>query len=145
VDPYSRSLVDMAREVVHLELPQPPTANMYWRKFRNRIVRSAVATAYKEAVWMLSSRYRVHTADGHLRPLFQTEPVAVTIKWYRALGRNNQRQGDLDNRLKVLLDALQDAVYTSDRQVVELHAYRIDGDEAVVGGRVLVDVVPRVS
>jgi len=132
-------------ETVHVELPQPPTANLYWRKFRNRMVRSEVATAYKEAIWMLTSRYRVRTPDGQLHALFRTEPVAVTVKWYRAMGKNHQRQGDLDNRLKVLLDALQDAVYTSDRQVVELHAYRIDGDEAVVGGRVLVDVVPRVS
>lgn len=146
MDPYSRSLVEMVRDVVHLELPQPPSANAYWRLMRRgktgggRIVRTADADAYREAVWLLTSRYRTRDAGGQLHALFQTEPLALTVKWYR-----RHRRGDLDNSLKVLLDSLQHSVYTNDSQIVELHAYRIDGDESVVGGRVLVDVVPRVS
>jgi len=47
--------------------------------------------------------------------------VAVTVRLYRPAKR-----GDIDNSLKVLLDALQGHVYNDDAQIVELHAYRYD-------------------
>ena len=50
-----------------------------------------------------------------------SKPVAVTLQWYR--GRH---AGDLDNRIKCALDALQGAAYANDNQVTELHAYRHD-------------------
>jgi Holliday junction resolvase RusA-like endonuclease len=37
-----------------------------------------------------------------------------------------QRRGDLDNRIKVLADALQGILYSDDKQVSELHAYLHD-------------------
>jgi hypothetical protein len=49
-------------------------------------------------------------------------PVALTITLYRPAKR-----GDLDNRIKVLVDALGGGIaYRDDSQVVELHAYRLD-------------------
>lgn len=90
-------------------LPVPPSARDYWRVWRNRAVRTKEAEAYCAAVRTL---YR---GRPHQRP------VAVTMRWFRAAKR-----GDLDNRLKILLDALQGVAYANDQQVVELHAYRAE-------------------
>lgn len=120
-------------EVVHLELPEPPSANRWWRKFRNRMVLSADARAYKHAVWMLTGRYRTSEPDAFLHPLFQQEPIRISVTWLRS-----RRSGDLDKRLGVLLDALEETVYTNDRQIVELHAFRVDA--GADGGKVHVDV-----
>ena len=50
-----------------------------------------------------------------------TGPVTLTVTWFRKI-----RRGDLDNRLKVLLDALNGVLYVDDDQVVEIHAFRKD-------------------
>jgi len=47
--------------------------------------------------------------------------VRVTIHIYR-----KRKTGDLDNKLKLVLDALEGVVYENDKQVVELHAYLLD-------------------
>lgn len=47
--------------------------------------------------------------------------VVVYADWYRA-----RRSGDLDNRMKVLWDALQGVAYDNDSQIVEIHARRYD-------------------
>lgn len=51
-----------------------------------------------------------------VRPL--TGPVRVDLAVYRA-----RKSGDLDNRLKIVLDAMQGVFYANDAQIVELHAY----------------------
>lgn len=95
-----------------LTLPYPPSANRYWRHFRGRVVKSDEARAYQAtAGW----EAKVAGAELH------TGSVAVELRIYRP-----QRRGDLDNRIKVLLDALQGVVYGDDSQVVELHAYLAD-------------------
>jgi len=92
-----------------MTVPEPPSANRYWRVYRNRVVKSAEARAYRQAVRMLAK----HSP--------RVGPVAVTVTWYRGAKR-----GDLDNRLKVVLDAMEGVLYENDNQIVELHAYRID-------------------
>lgn len=88
--------------------PVPPSANRYWRHYRGRVVTSAEAQSYKQSVAMLAR------CDG-VRPL--SGPVAIQVAVYR-----ERRSGDLDNRLKVLLDALQGVFYVNDAQIVEIHA-----------------------
>lgn len=88
--------------------PLPPSANKYWRLARGRLIVSDEAKQYKHTVAMLAK------VDG-VRPL--TGPVAVTVAVYR-----ERKSGDLDNRLKVLFDALQGAFYANDAQIRELHA-----------------------
>jgi Holliday junction resolvase RusA-like endonuclease len=91
-------------------LPYPPSANRYWRTFRNRTVVSEEARKYKALV-------KVELATW---PLL-AGPVALIAHLYRP-----QRSGDLDNRLKVLGDALNGVAWSDDSQVVEIHAYRHD-------------------
>lgn len=95
-----------------LTLPYPPSANRYWRTWRNRVVLSRDAREYKEQAWWEAKAQGVEPLAGE---------VAVTIHIYRPIKR-----GDLDNRLKVVIDALNGVAYGDDKQIIELHAFRHD-------------------
>jgi crossover junction endodeoxyribonuclease RusA len=93
-------------------LPYPPTANKYWRNVNGRMVVSADARAYKEEVgWLLKLKIK--------EPL--PGDVYVKVRIFRP-----RKIGDLDNTLKVLLDALKGIVFFDDDQVVEIRANRFD-------------------
>lgn len=81
--------------------------------WRNRIVVSDEARAYKSGA-------KLRALTQGMRPLLG--PVYVSLTVYRA-----ERRGDLDNKIKVALDALQGVGYTNDSQVTELHA-RLEDD-----------------
>ena len=98
-----------------LALPLCPSANRYWRTYRGRAVKSPEARNYRAIVATLAQAAQVACIAAPF-------PVAVTITWQR-----RERRGDLDNRLKVLLDALQGVAYEDDKQVRELHAFLEDG------------------
>lgn len=93
--------------MIRLTLPEPPSANRYWRVWRGRAVKSAEARAYQARV-KLARRGR--PLEGN---------VSVLFHWFRG-----RRSGDLDNRLKVALDALRSVAFADDRQVVAILAYR---------------------
>ena len=109
------SLPQPKQEDCKITLPYPPSANRYWRTYNNRVVVSAEARAYKKQV-----------AESWI---WNGDPVAgevsVTLKVFRP-----RRSGDLDNRIKTLLDSLNGIAYNDDSQVVELHAYRFDDKHA---------------
>jgi crossover junction endodeoxyribonuclease RusA len=94
--------------IFHAQLDYPPSANRYWRKFRNVIVKSKEARDYQAAV-------KLRFAGR--KPM--RGPVVVSLNVFRP-----KRTGDLDNTLKVLLDALKGVAYVDDSQIVELHAWR---------------------
>jgi crossover junction endodeoxyribonuclease RusA len=95
-----------------ITLPYPPSANRYLRVFRSRTVLSAEAKQYKRTVGAILAKAGWKPTSG---------PIAYTANVYRPL-----KSGDLDNRLKVLGDALTGFAWVDDKQVVELHAYRHD-------------------
>lgn len=94
-------------------LPPPPSANVYWKYWRGRVVPSPEAKTYKRVVRLML------LSEGHRKPL--AGPVVLSLVWYRA-----ERRGDLSNRLKVLEDALNGIAFNDDSQVVELHCRRED-------------------
>jgi crossover junction endodeoxyribonuclease RusA len=104
---------------VSLELPEPPSTNRYWRVGRGRTYLSPEAQGYKAAVLLRATKagYRL----GGLFPFPAGKPIIVTLEWYRS-----RRSGDLDNRAKVALDALNRVLWADDDQIVELHLYRHD-------------------
>lgn len=106
------------------DLPMPPSANVYWRVSNGIVHVSKVARDYKITAGWLAKAAGVHT------PL--AGDVAVTVTVYRP-----ERRGDLDNRLKVLLDSLKGIAFEDDDQVVEIHAYRRDTPK---DGRISVEV-----
>lgn len=98
---------------ITITLPEPPSANRYWRNARGRFVRSTAANNYKSTVgWQAIAQGVGNPLDGE---------VAVTLRWFRG-----RRSGDLDNRIKVAVDALNGIAYEDDKQIVELHAFRFD-------------------
>lgn len=96
----------------HITLPYPPSANRYWRSWRGRMVVSDAAKTYKLAAWMVAQSAGIHPLAGD---------VAISVHVYRPA-----RRGDVDNSLKVLLDALIGVAYQDDSQIVELHVWRHD-------------------
>ena len=93
-----------------LTLPVPPSANKYWRVYKNRIVTTDEARVYKQEIQLLFRE---------LLPIAGN--VAVNFTVYRPAKR-----GDLDNYNKIMLDALQGLVYSNDNQITEIHSFRRD-------------------
>lgn len=106
-------------------LPYPPSSNRYWRVWRGRAVKSTEARAYQAAV-ALANRGAV--------PL--TGPVSVDLVVTRPAKR-----GDLDNFLKVVLDALKGIAFVDDAQIVTIGARRVEGSKTRNGVVVTVDSV----
>lgn len=96
-------------------LPSPPSANAYWRSVGARVLKSAAARKYvaRAALCCIAARVKPLAGD-----------VAVRVKWYRPAKR-----GDLDNHLKVALDALQGLCYMNDGQITRLMAERYEDAE----------------
>jgi Holliday junction resolvase RusA-like endonuclease len=97
-----------------LWLPEPPSANRWWRKFRNRMVLSPAARTYKAQVVAEAALYGFECIP-------QPEPVAIRLDWFRG-----RKSGDLDKRIGILLDALQGVLYGNDNQIVAITARRFD-------------------
>lgn len=110
-----------------LELTMPPSSNRYWRiGSHGKLYRSDLAVDYISDCVTLA---RMQNFGGEIEG-----NVAVSMKFFRA-----RKSGDLDNRLKILLDALQGIAYANDSQVTELHAYRFDDPK---NPRVEVEIAP---
>ena len=113
-----------------LILPYPPSANRYWRIFRNRAVPSSDASAYKRHVRALAR------SSGISDPTIAPVSLALILRPLRPLDGDkrerlhgsewhlNLRCIDLDNALKVALDALQGIAYANDRQVRSIYIER---------------------
>ena len=97
---------------MRLTLDTPPSSNRYWRMGKNRIYRSTEAVNYCNYVALLCNAAGIEPVDGD---------VAVTLHVYRAAKR-----GDLDNKIKCLLDSLQGYAYHNDSQIAEIHAMRFE-------------------
>jgi len=95
-------------------VPYPPSGNRLTRRGRFHQYESKESKAYKVGVGLLLKSQKVTKFDKEAL-------LSVTAHIYRP-----RASGDLDNRLKALLDALNGLVWEDDRQVVEIHAYRND-------------------
>ncbi|HHL3633716.1 RusA family crossover junction endodeoxyribonuclease [Neisseria polysaccharea] len=118
--------------VMRLILPYPVSANRYWRIWRNRAVRSAEATAYRETVRRIAEEAGAMPSEGLVAVRLLLIPKANKD------GSANKTVIDLDNALKVALDALQGIAYHNDRQVRRIAAEY--ADEPVAGGGLAVEI-----
>ena len=99
--------------MVTLKLPCPPSMNTYWRNFRGRTVLSKAGKEFKQAV-------QEYVIENQI-PKFGDKRLSI-IMVYRP---RDKRISDIDNRIKPVLDALQDAgVYNDDSQVDHLEMSR---------------------
>lgn len=105
-------------------LPYPISVNRYWRNVRGRMIRSKDAEEYKAQVQSIAEDWELKMHDG---------PVAVDMvlhparpqDWEKRAKKDEDwalsvRRIDLDNAMKVVLDALQGIAYENDRQITSL-------------------------
>jgi len=107
---------------VKLTLPYPVSANRYWRSYvpkgwtRPVVVVSPEAKAYKErAGWIAKA--------AGLR-----NPVAGLVEVRLKLFPRDKRLLDIDNAIKVAIDALAGIAYVNDKQVNKVSAERCNPD-----------------
>ena len=102
-----------------LSLPYPVSANRYWRSFRSGsravVTVSSEAKAYKQEVGLIALQARMRVMEG---------PVALNV----TLVPKNGTVMDLDNCLKVTLDALKGIAYADDKQVRKIVAQYAPAD-----------------
>ena len=115
---------------VWLELPFPPSLNTYWRSWRGRTVLSKNGRQFKTDV-------QDYIIEKNI-PKFGTRKLKITM----ILRPRDKRKIDIDNRIKAVLDSLQDAgVFDDDFQVDHIEMIR---GEQIKGGliRVLIEELP---
>lgn len=119
-------------------LPYPVSANKYWRKFGRNMVVSPQAIIYKAHAAM-TFMFDEHGAKRNFKRI-DDGGVFVRIILHPKLtvkGRASNRVLDLDNTIKVTLDALNKIAYWDDSQVRHIDARF---GEPVVGGGLTVEV-----
>lgn len=114
--PAAQAFLPDELRVIALTLPVPPSVNTNWKpNNRGGMYKSDEAKQYQQEVSILARQagiFAIPFADGEIK---------VTVRWYRA-----RQSGDLDNRLKVLWDALNGVLWTDDAQVGVIHAERYE-------------------
>jgi len=99
-------------DVTMLELPFPPSVNTYYRRGPHSTYLSPKGREYKQAVAEIVAAEGVPIRTGRLY-------VAI------ALSSPTKRAFDIDNRIKSVLDAMQDAgVFADDEQIDEINVVR---------------------
>lgn len=114
--------------MITLELPYPPTINLYYRHIGFKTLISAKGRAYRSLVCAILGRAGIRPLEGTL---------AVGIDLYPP----DRRTRDADNAQKALLDAMQHGgMYRDDSQIKKL--LTIMRDQVVPGGKAIVAVMP---
>lgn len=110
-----------------LELPWPPSINHYWRHTKTGHYISKEGKLYRIAVGFLCLKYKNMFSDK--------ARLSVSIEAFPP----DRRKRDLDNVLKSLLDALQNAgVYQDDSQIDQLSIAR----KSPLNGIVKIEIKP---
>lgn len=105
-----------------LNLPFPPSVNTYYRRGAHATYMSKSGREFKSKV----ADYIVESGTPKLG--------AARLSLEIVLWPKDKRKYDIDNRIKALLDSLQDAgVFDDDEQIDQINVYR--GDGVVKGGQ----------
>lgn len=116
--------------MVAFELPFPPSSNTYYRRGRYATYLGPSGRAFKTLVAELIS------TQGQGIDL----PLEGRLSVFLSLYSPTRRSYDIDNRIKAVLDSLQDAgVFENDEQIDELCIAR---KEVTKGGKCKVVIVP---
>lgn len=97
--------------MIEFETSFPPSLNVFYKKYRNRIIISKEGNNYIEEVKQIVKDFE---AIGKTR-------VSVSIHLFPP----DRRRFDIDNRIKICQDSITKAgLWNDDSQVDELHVYR---------------------
>ncbi len=94
-------------------LPYPISANVYWRVSGSRVYVSDKAIKYKQDVGYLYTNKIIH---GVVRINMELHPKTNKD------GSASKVRIDLDNALKVTIDALKNIAFDDDKCIVEINA-----------------------
>jgi len=119
-----------------LVLPYPVSANRYWRTVVAKKQQRALTFVSKEA-----EAYK-HEVVWRAKAAGIRTPMAGPLELRVRLIPENRVCMDLDNCLKVTIDALKGVVYGDDDQVYRIVAERADPDPT--GKRLEIEVLPLV-
>lgn len=98
-----------------ITLPWVPSVNTYYRRAGNHIHLSDKGRAFKKEIAQQLKAMRLHN-----------EAIKDRLKVRIELTPPNRRKFDIDNRIKPLLDALQDAgLFADDEQIDSLNVERM--------------------
>ena len=112
-----------------LILPYPVSVNRYYRRSGHEIHRSKEADEYRDTVKWLAKCEQIKLHDGD---------YSLELELHPRQNKDGSASGnviDLDNALKVALDALEDVIYKNDNQVKQLS---IRYGKPVIGGALTV-------
>lgn len=116
-----------------LILPYPVSANRYWR--------TIVAKKQQRAITFVSDEAKAYKEEcGWRARAAGWKPIGGLVELRLVLVPKNGICMDLDNALKVVIDALNGIVYGDDAQVYRIVAVRADPDAA--GARLEVEALP---
>lgn len=116
----------------YISLPYPVSTNRYWRRVGYRLIVSKEAVEYKRLA-ALAFKY----ANGRH---YGSNNVCVSIVILPKMNKDGTQSKnliDIDNGIKVTLDALNGLAYDDDRQVKRLY---VSYGEPCPGGGLLVAV-----
>lgn len=134
-------------------LPWPVSANRYWRSFVPKGHRRAIVTlsdeakSYKAQVGWMAKAAGLRVVTGRVQvdcQLYPALPKDAATRM-RKLGDgwdDDVRSIDLDNALKVTIDALKGIAYVDDKQVWRIHAERM---EPTGEARMVVTITPIIT
>ena len=97
--------------MITIKLPYPVSTNRYWRNFKGRMVRSSEANSYKSQAGWIAKTCGVNLTENPVRMHIKLHPMATKA------GLASKTCIDLDNALKVAIDALNGIAYVDDKQV----------------------------
>jgi len=104
--------------VSRLQLPfKCPSANTYYRMWRNRMVISQEGRQFKTAVHQQCAAQSVPQIRGNVR-------LTISLMFH------DRRRRDIDNSLKPLLDALKHLMFEDDDHVMEMYVTKMIGQPA---------------
>ena len=101
---------------------KPPSANRYWRCSKNgNVYVTNAAKLFKEYV------YLSYLAQNKKRKTIEkNEQVYIKIYW---ICKKKCNGGDLDNKLKILLDAMEGSVYANDNQISGIESVKLTSSD----------------
>ena len=102
--------------MLRINLPYPPSANRIWRTSNGRTYLSQAAKAWKKEAGWLARKEKAEKLTGAVSVEIWLHPK-LTKK-----GEASKARLDLDNTIKITLDALNGIAWDDDSQVKQIHA-----------------------
>lgn len=121
---------------VAFDIALPPSQNRLWRAGRSKRGKLFVYRDKKYLAWLRTALWEMRLQMG---PLKVFGPIAGPFSATIIIYKKTKRKFDLDNRVKALLDAAQQAqIVTDDANCRQLKCWIGSAEEAPSGARLII-------